>query len=75
MEVGAGGGPPDRCGTCSGALDLALYARCEVCDGRRLCLACAAGHFCTAECPGRGCLPGLCVHLVRDGLLSEDYGV
>lgn len=65
----------ERCEGCLGALDAGGYARCDVCDGRLLCLRCAADHFCTPECRGRGCLRGLCVRVVVDGRVSERYGV
>lgn len=66
---------PEHCEDCLGALDIGGHARCDVCEGRVLCLRCAADHFCTPQCPGRGCLPGLCVRVVRDGRASEHYGV
>ena len=63
------------CGGCARALDPDRYARCDVCDGRRFGLRCAVQHFCTDQCPERGCLPGLCVRLVEGGRISERYGV
>ena len=65
----------EHCDGCFGVLDLRLYARCDVCNGRRLCLRCASGHLCTPQCHERGCLPGLCVRVVRDGQVSDTYGV
>src|SRR5437879_4533251 len=64
-----------RCESCSGLLDLRLYARCDVCGGHRLCLPCARRHVCTPQCLERGCLPGLCVRVISDGQVSERFGV
>ena len=41
----------------------------------RLCLDCAREHLCTDTCAGRGCLPGLCVKEVRDGIVAIEFGV
>jgi len=46
-----------------------------VCGGKTYCLTCARGHYCTTECPQRGCRSGLCVKVVRDGVMTADYGV
>src|SRR6266550_7783977 len=77
----AGPGKPPRsrevtqCEACSGLLDLRSYARCDVCEERLLCLPCARSHVCTPQCPERGCLPSLCVRVIRDGQVSEHFGV
>jgi hypothetical protein len=65
----------DRCGACGAALDLGRYARCDVCKGARLCIDCARSHLCTARCASSGCIAGLCVHLVRDGVVDPRYGI
>lgn len=64
-----------RCSDCGGPLDEALLASCTVCPGLRLCLACARRHLCTDECAARGCHPGLCMRVVRDGVTAEAFGV
>jgi hypothetical protein len=65
----------DRCTTCHELLDTDFFASCSVCDGRAMCIECARAHLCTAECRARGCIPGLCVKVVRDGVTAEAYGV
>ncbi len=70
-----GGREVGHCEACSGLLDLRLYARCDVCEGRWLCLPCARSHVCTPQCRERGCLPGLCVRVIRDGQVSEPFGI
>ena len=65
----------ERCAACGGALDLARYARCDVCRGTRFCIDCARGHLCTARCASNGCIAGLCVHVVRDGVVDLRYGI
>jgi hypothetical protein len=47
----------------------------EVCGGLLLCIDCARTHLCTSECAARGCLPGLCVREVRDGVVAAEFGV
>ncbi len=61
--------------TCGHLLDARRYAICGVCAGLRLCVECARGHLCTSECSTRGCLPGLCVKVVRDGVPADSFGV
>lgn len=61
--------------TCGHDIDPAHHAICEVCRGMLLCLACAPRHFCTDECRSRGCVAGLCVKEVRDGVVAETYGI
>jgi hypothetical protein len=39
------------------------------------CLTCAREHLCLPSCRAAGCLPGLCVRLVKDGELSTVWGV
>ena len=65
----------ERCDGCDIALDPRLHARCDVCGGALFCLACARSHLCSSQCSERRCLPGLCVRAVRDGKVSEDFGV
>lgn len=65
----------DRCAACDVALDLQRYARCDVCNGARYCLACARSHLCTARCTSNGCIAGLCVHVVRGGVAEPRYGI
>lgn len=60
---------------CGHPIDPHGLATCEVCDGLRLCLDCARAHLCTSECAERGCLPGLCVKEVRDGIVAIEFGV
>lgn len=80
---------PGEVTVCVHAIDERRYAMCAVCAGpnggdagpsggvrgRRLCLDCARTHFCTSECASRGCKAGLCVKLVRDGVVASAYGV
>ncbi len=66
---------PERCAACDRALDLAQYTRCDVCRGARYCVDCGRKHLCTARCTTNGCIAGLCVHLVSDGVTDERYGV
>jgi len=65
----------DRCAACGGPLDPDRYARCDVCKGTRFCIGCARGHLCTARCSSNGCIPGLCVHLVRASVVDSRYGI
>ena len=65
----------DRCTACDARLDPARYACCDVCKGARYCLACARSHLCTARCTSNGCIAGLCVHVVRDGVTDPRYGI
>lgn len=61
--------------TCGHAIDPAHHAVCAVCRGMRVCLECAPRHFCTDECRSRGCIAGLCVKEVRDGVVAETFGI
>lgn len=56
-------------------IDPARHGMCEVCRGMLLCLDCARVHYCTGECPARGCIAGLCVREVRDGVVANSFGV
>lgn len=56
-------------------LEHERHAICEVCDGMLLCLDCARTHFCTTECPARGCLAGLCVREVHRGVVADSFGI
>ena len=60
---------------CGHPIDPRHHATCQVCDGMRLCLACARTHLCTSQCAARGCLAGLCVKEVRDGVVADDFGI
>lgn len=61
--------------TCGHAIDPARHAVCAVCGGLRLCIVCARAHYCTSECAERGCVAGLCVKEVRDGVIAERFGI
>jgi hypothetical protein len=65
----------DRCSFCDAQLDLARYARCDVCEGARFCISCARAHLCTARCASNGCIAGLCAHLVRGRVVDPRYGL
>ena len=65
----------DRCAKCDRPLAFSRYAICMVCTDVRLCLSCAQDHFCTNECPERGCRAGLCVKVVSDGVVAREFGV
>ena len=67
--------PADRCTGCDVELDSSRYARCDVCKGAKYCISCARAHLCTTRCATNGCIAGLCVHLVRDGVVDARYGV
>jgi hypothetical protein len=64
-----------RCTACDAKLDAERYARCDVCRGAMFCITCARGHLCTARCAYNGCIAGLCVHVVRAGIVDERYGI
>lgn len=61
------------CESCGTAL-TSEYGWCGGCH-MALCLDCGRGHFCHPTCLARGCLAGLCVRLVRDGVLSDGWGL
>jgi hypothetical protein len=65
----------DRCASCDVVLDLQRYARCDVCKGAQFCIECARRHLCTVRCTSNGCIAGLCVHVVRDGVTDMRYGI
>jgi hypothetical protein len=65
----------DRCAACDRTLDFARYARCDVCKGARFCIDCGRRHLCTDRCTSNGCIPGLCVHIVRAGVVDPRYGI
>lgn len=60
---------------CGHPIDPRSQATCEVCGGLALCLQCARTHLCTSACAACGCLPGLCVKEVRDGLVATEFGI
>lgn len=61
--------------TCGHAIDPAHHAVCGVCGGLVLCVDCARAHYCTSECREGDCFAGLCVKEVRDGIVSERFGI
>src|SRR5262249_49761220 len=61
--------------TCGHAIDPARHATCGVCRGMLPCVDCARAHYCTSEWPERGCVSGLCVREVRDGVIAETFGI
>ena len=61
------------CADC-GAGPIAPYGWCGGCR-KAMCFACGRTHFCTAGCPGNGCIAGLCVREVRAGLVSNAWGL
>lgn len=63
------------CASCHAALSPQLYGRCPVCEDAVFCLSCARGHLCTLECAARGCYRGLCVRVVRDGVVAANFGI
>ena len=50
------------------------YGWCGGCR-KAFCFPCGRAHFCTPSCPANGCMAGLCVREVRDGVLSERWGL
>lgn len=60
---------------CGHQIDPRQHATCEVCACLRLCLDCARTHLCTIECAARGCIAGLCVKEVHDGVVASEFGV
>jgi hypothetical protein len=64
-----------RCAACAAALDPERFARCDVCEGARLCLGCATAHLCSERCRSNGCVAGLCVRMVRGGVTDARFGV
>lgn len=66
---------PGRADCGHAPLTSGAHAVCEVCGGMLLCLECARTHYCTAECPARGCRAGLCVKEVRDGVVADGFGI
>jgi hypothetical protein len=62
-----------RCTTCEVAL-AEPFGWCSTCRAA-YCLGCGRGHYCTPGCPANGCIAGLCVRLVQNGLLADDWGL
>jgi hypothetical protein len=60
---------------CGHLIDQRHHATCAVCGGLVLCIECARTHLCTSSCAARGCVPGLCVKEVRDGVVAGAFGV
>ncbi len=61
--------------TCGHPIDPQRHGICEVCHGMLLCVECARTHYCTSECRARGCVAGLCVRGVRDGVVADTFGL
>lgn len=61
------------CAACAAPL-AEPYGWCGGCRAA-YCVPCGRAHFCTPQCPSKGCLAGLCVREVRDGKLSEIWGL
>jgi hypothetical protein len=69
-------GDPDgseRCAACGGTL-AGRYGWCSGCR-MALCFACGRRHFCRPACAANGCRAGLCVREVREGVLSDRWGL
>ncbi len=61
--------------TCGHTIDPRRHGICEVCRGMLLCVECARVHYCTSECRVRGCVAGLCVREVQDGVIADTFGL
>ena len=61
------------CADCGIAL-MEPYGWCAGCR-KAYCFPCGRAHFCTPRCPANGCLAGLCVREVRDGVLAAAWGL
>ena len=66
-------GIPDapRCAGCDVDLEEP-FGWCSNCRAA-FCAACSDRHFCTEGCKTAGCIAGLCVRNVNDGLLSHEW--
>lgn len=64
---------PTTCRDCGTTLG-AVYGWCGGCRAA-YCFPCGRAHYCTPTCAANGCFPGLCVREVRDGVLSERWGL
>lgn len=62
-----------HCSDCGVALSK-VFGWCGGCR-EAYCFSCGREHFCTPQCPAKGCYAGLCVREVRDGVLSETWGL
>ena len=61
------------CAVCAASL-TEPYGWCAGCH-KAFCFPCGRLHFCRPSCPDNGCIAGLCVREVRDGVLSERWGL
>ena len=61
------------CAACGAAID-GTYAHCGICAAD-YCIACGSRHLCGESCRANGCIPGLCVKVVMDGVVSPKWGV
>ncbi|HYO30613.1 MAG TPA: hypothetical protein VER37_08555 [Thermomicrobiales bacterium] len=61
------------CAVCATRLDEP-FGWCGGCR-KAFCFPCGRRHFCRPSCPENGCVAGLCVREVRDGKLSEAWGL
>jgi hypothetical protein len=61
------------CAGCNAAL-TEPYGYCSNCRVA-FCFACGRGHYCLPGCAESGCLAGLCVRQVKDGVLSSTWGL
>jgi hypothetical protein len=68
--------PPQSVAACA-SCGVAIADRFGWCGGCRLavCFACGRRHFCRPSCQVNGCIAGLCVREVRDGALSDRWGL
>ena len=62
-----------RCATCGVPL-AEPFGWCTGCRAA-YCFPCGRAHFCTPECPARGCYAGLCVREVKGGALAPTWGL
>ena len=62
-----------RCARCDEALSEP-FGWCAGCRAA-YCFSCGRAHYCTPQCPANGCLAGLCVREVKDGVLAERWGL
>jgi hypothetical protein len=56
------------CASCAVEIEQP-YGYCSNCDAL-YCLPCSATHFCTPSCQANGCHMGLCVRMVREGIVG-----
>jgi hypothetical protein len=61
------------CAGCGTALSEP-YGYCSNCRAA-FCFACERAHYCQPGCAAAGCLAGLCVRQVKEGVLSSTWGL